>query len=96
VQAFDQLSVRSRHMPFLAINKLSGAQLSYFTQVDGVNHFVLAALVKDDGQHEGIGIGRYIRNNDDSGLTELAIAVSVLYPGFSVGSLWRQRSVRLW
>ncbi len=87
-RAFDQLSVRSRHMRFFSpINKLSDAQLTYLTEVDGINHVVLVALVNDGQQHKGIGIGRYIRNQQDSEVAEFAITVSDSYQGRGVGSL---------
>jgi hypothetical protein len=39
-----RLSARSRHMRFFSpINNLSEAQLTYLTEVDNVNHVVIAA-----------------------------------------------------
>ena len=87
-RAFDKLSVRSRHMRFFSpINRLSDAQLTYLTEVDGVNHVVLVALVNAGHQLAGIGIGRYIRNKQESGIAEFAITVSDQYQGLGVGSL---------
>jgi GNAT superfamily N-acetyltransferase len=72
---------------FSPINRLSDAQLTYLTEVDGVNHVVLVALVNDGHQSTGIGIGRYIRNKQDPGVAEFAITVSDQYQGRGVGSL---------
>lgn len=87
-QAFDQLSVRSRHMRFFSpINRLSDAQLTYLTEVDGLNHVVMVAFINDTYHPQGIGIGRYIRNTQESEVAEFAITVSDQYQGCGVGSL---------
>lgn len=83
-----RLSTRSRHMRFFSpINNLSEAQLTYLTDVDNVNHVVIAAAETAVEDPAGIGLARYIRLKQEPNIAELAISVTDEYQGRGVGPI---------
>lgn len=85
---FDRLSARSRHLRFFSpINKLSDAQLTYLTDVDNVNHVVIAAAEAAGGDPTGIGLARYIRLKQESDIAEFAVSITDDYQGRGVGAI---------
>ena len=81
-----QWSARSRHMRFFSpISKLSEAQLTYLTDVDNVNHVVIAATETSMEDPAGIGLARYIRLKHEPDIAEFAISVADEYQGRGVG-----------
>jgi len=73
--AFRRLSPESRYRRFFyAIDHLTDDQLRYLTELDYVNHFAWLALLQDP-PHLGIGIGRWIRVQDDPATAEAAVTV---------------------
>ena len=83
-----RLSARSRHMRFFSpINNLSEAQLTYLTDVDNVNHVVIAASETSVADPAGIGLARYIRLGHEPDIAELAISVTDEYQGRGVGTI---------
>jgi GNAT superfamily N-acetyltransferase len=84
-EAFEQLSDESRYRRFLAPHgRLTAAELRYFTEVDHHDHEALVAVDAETG--EGIGVARYVRNPDDPGVAELAVAVVDDWQGRGVGT----------
>lgn len=84
----DRLSAHSRHMRFFyPVNNLSEAQLTYLTDVDNVNHVVIAATEAAREDPTGIGLARYIRLKHEPDIAELAISVADEYQGRGVGSI---------
>jgi len=85
VQAvFDGLSAESRHMRFLgAVPSLSLSMLRSLADVDQERHGCWVAEV--DG--EPVGIGRYIRTDDDPSVAEIALEVVDRYQGHGLGRL---------
>lgn len=83
-----QWSPRSRHMRFFSpINNLSEAQLTYLTDVDNVNHVVIAATETAVEDPAGIGLARYILLKKEPDIAEFAISVSDEYQGRGVGPI---------
>lgn len=77
IDGLVRLSARSRHMRFFSpINTLSEAQLTYLTEVDNVNHVVIAATETAVEDPAGIGLARCIRLKQEPDIAELAISVT--------------------
>ena len=80
-EAFQRLSPESRYRRFFApLQRLSGQDLSYLTEVDHHDHEALAAIGPSD---EIIGVARYVRSEAP---TEAEVAVVV-------GDPWQGRGV---
>jgi len=73
-------SVRSRFLAPKA--RLSGAELRYLTEVDGVNHVALVA-VRPGGL---LAVGRFIRSVDSPDEAEVAIVVADDLHGLGLGT----------
>jgi len=81
----DNFSPESRYHRFLgAKNALSDADLHYLTEIDGMEHFALGALVQPN---EGIGVARYVRFGENHEVAEPAIAVLDAYQNKGLGRL---------
>jgi RimJ/RimL family protein N-acetyltransferase len=82
---FDRLSSKSRQLRFLRTkDKLTAAELRYFTDVDHHDHEALGALDKTDGR--GVGVARYIRDADDPQAAEIAVTIVDDWQGKGLGS----------
>jgi GNAT superfamily N-acetyltransferase len=94
-RGFERLSPESRYLRFLAPRAaLSPEEVRYLTHVDGHDHLALAAaIVRDDGALEGIGIARFVRLPDDPRVAEPALAVIDDYQGRGLGKLLLARLV---
>jgi len=84
-EKFDRLSEESRYRRFLSPHdRLSAAELRYFTEVDHHDHEALVAV--DPRTRAGVGIARYIRWTEDPQSAELAVAVLDDWQGKRVGT----------
>lgn len=82
------LSPRSRRMRFHAsVNELTEEQLTYLTDVDGVDHVAWVALDLDHPESPGIGVARFVRLEDEPHVAEAAITVVDAYHGKGAGTL---------
>lgn len=76
----EELSAESLyHRFFIALHQLSPAMLRYLTEVDGVDHVAVAAVVPDgdgDGGERLVGVGRFVREAGDPRAAEAAITVA--------------------
>jgi GNAT superfamily N-acetyltransferase len=89
---FDRLGEESRYRRFLAPKRrLSTSELTYFTDVDHVDHEAIAAL--DAATGEGVGVARYIRLRDRPNVAEAAVTVVDEWQGRGVGHLLLDRLV---
>ncbi|HET9103382.1 MAG TPA: GNAT family N-acetyltransferase [Solirubrobacteraceae bacterium] len=74
LRGFERLGEASRYRRFLSPHqRLSDAELRYFTEVDHHDHEALVAI--DPVTTEGVGVARYVRSRDDPARAELAVAV---------------------
>lgn len=82
------LSPRSRYLRFFSfISQLSDEQLQYFTAVDQRNHVAWIALARDQPEHPGAGIARFIRLSNQPDIAEFAVTVVDRYQHRGIGSL---------
>jgi len=93
---FHALGFDSVRFRFLGAKKdLTPADLRYFTELDFSRHVGLVALRRQDGQEEFIGVGRYIRAEDDHRRAEFALAVVDAWQGRGVGTLLLEHLARI-
>jgi RimJ/RimL family protein N-acetyltransferase len=82
------LSPRSRRMRFHAsVNELTEEQLTYLTEIDGVDHVAWVALDLDHPESPGIGVARFVRLEEEPTVAEAAITVIDAYHGKGAGTL---------
>lgn len=73
---FERLSPESRYRRFfVGMASLSPQLVEYLTELDYVDHYACAAFILDGREHPGAGVARYIRDEDDPGVAEAAVAV---------------------
>jgi GNAT superfamily N-acetyltransferase len=83
--AFERLSEESRYRRFLSPhNRLTKAELRYFTEVDHHDHEALVAI--DPGTGEGVGVARFVRARGRGDSAEIAIAVADDWQGRGLGT----------
>jgi GNAT superfamily N-acetyltransferase len=71
----DHLSAASVHARYLVAKPhLSAAELRYLTEIDGIDHFALVAVMADD-HSQLAGVARFIRLTDEREIAEVAIVV---------------------
>lgn len=86
--AFDLLSDRSRHYRFFrSSDRLSEAELRYFTEVDQFDHVAWCALDTPDPPYDGLASGRMIRDRQDRRTAEVAVTVLDPCQGLGLGTL---------
>jgi GNAT superfamily N-acetyltransferase len=90
---FDRLSPESRYRRFFTERSaLNAADLRYLTEVDGLRHFALGALCRDEeGRQQGIGVTRFV--SLDGVVAEPAVAVIDEMQGKGLGRLLFQRLI---
>ncbi|MEM7114799.1 MAG: N-acetyltransferase [Chloroflexota bacterium] len=85
--AFQRLSDESKYGRFLTItNKLNDRQLTYFTEVDQVDHVAWGVETMGRLGGQGIAIGRYIRLPQETAVAEFALTVTDAYQGNGLGT----------
>jgi len=89
MEGFRSLSADSRYHRFLTpMSRLSDRQARYLTELDQVNHFAWGIGIRDaEGEIRGIGVARYVRDTNDEGAAEVAVAITDPYQGLGLGSL---------
>jgi RimJ/RimL family protein N-acetyltransferase len=84
--AVSRLSPESSRGRFLTSkSSFSADELRYLTEVDGVRHVALVALLADDLQRL-IAVGRYVCLAEDAATAEVAIVVGDEFQGQGLGS----------
>lgn len=92
---FDRLSPESRYARFMAPKtKLTDRELAYLTEVDGIDHFAIAAIRPHlMSKDEGVGSARFVRLNGEPGTVEAAVTVLDDFQGKGLGSILLQRLI---
>jgi GNAT superfamily N-acetyltransferase len=86
---FRRLSSESVYARFLAHKEgLSDEELTYFTEVDFVDHVALVATVGEGADEAIVGVGRYVvvGGEPDSRCAEIALTVVDEYQGRGIGA----------
>jgi GNAT superfamily N-acetyltransferase len=85
-QGFAELSERSRYQRFFrVVDRLTDAELDFFTDVDHDEHEAVGALTAD--RTRGLAIARYIRLAPDSPAAEVAVVVADEVQGRGLGRI---------
>ncbi|MEW8028251.1 MAG: GNAT family N-acetyltransferase [Candidatus Thiodiazotropha sp.] len=95
-RAFTELSGPSRHKRFFGAKQmLTEADLRYFTETDGWDHFALGVVEVDEcgSEGDGLGVARCIRLSDDPECAEVAITVIDRMQGKGIGRMLLERLV---
>lgn len=72
---------------FMPIKELSDKQLNYFANADQVDHIAWGVLDDDCPTIPGLGIARFVRNQDEPHIAEAAVTVPDDYQGLRIGTL---------
>jgi len=97
VRGLHRLSEGSRRARFLAAkNRLTAAELEYLTEVDGVDHFAIGALMlaADGDESDGVGVGRFVRMRGEPNVAEPAIVVVDAWQNRGLGRLLLDRLIQ--
>src|SRR5207245_10710034 len=75
-QALARMSPHSRYRRFFSpLDHLSEQQLDYLTNIDFKDHVAWIAFLPDEPGAPGVGVARWVRDRDDPGVAEAAVAV---------------------
>jgi RimJ/RimL family protein N-acetyltransferase len=81
---YERLSEQSRLRRFLAPKpRLTKSDLRYLTEVDGVNHYAVVALLDE----EIVGVARWVRLVEDAQEAEAAVVVGDPLQGRGIGKI---------
>jgi GNAT superfamily N-acetyltransferase len=92
MESFAELSPQARYQRFFApVERLSGADLSYLTEIDHANHEALVAIDPDEGTL--VGVARYVRTRPRN-QAEVAVVVGDQWQGKGLATALLQRLVQ--
>jgi len=84
--AHERLSPKSQYQRFLGAKpRLSAADARYLTDVDGIDHYALVATPTDRADWI-MGVGRFVRREDESDAAEFAVVVGDPFQGEGIGT----------
>ena len=93
-RGFLQLSKASVRDRFFSVKlDLTPSELSYFTEIDFLHHVALVAELQDGTQLRPVGVGRFVRNNDQPDHSEIALTVIDELQGKGIGKLLLYRLI---
>lgn len=94
-EGLRHLSPRSRMLRFHApVERLSGEQLAYLTEIDYHDHMAWVALDPERPGEPGMGVARYVRLPGEPEVAEAAVTVADRYQGRGLGSVLFETLVR--
>ena len=75
-EGFRKLSDSSRFLRFLRpMQSLPARDLTFFTEIDYVDHMAWGAIFDCEDVDQGVGVARYVRFSEDPHVAEVAITV---------------------
>jgi RimJ/RimL family protein N-acetyltransferase len=87
-KGFSRLSDRARYQRFgMVVRELSDEQLQYLTDIDNYDHLAWAAVQLVDEAERFIGVARYVRDDSDPSIAEVALTVADSHRGVGVGTM---------
>jgi GNAT superfamily N-acetyltransferase len=93
-KGFERLSPDSRYLRFFSARPaLSDAELTYLTEVDGVDHVAIGALRETASGLDGVGIARFVRTPEEPTCAEPAVAVIDAEQGRGIGAILLDRLI---
>lgn len=85
---FERLSGESRYRRFMTPTpRLTPRELSYFSEIDSVNHFAWGVQVARGDGWDGAGVARFVRLSDDPRAADTAFTVLDEYQGRGIGQV---------
>ena len=82
---FARLTPESRHRRFLSPKReLTARELTFFTDIDHLNHEAIAAV--DQRDDSIVGVARYVRHADRADVAEVAIEVADAFQRMGIGT----------
>ena len=89
-QGWEHFGLESRYRRFIsAKGRLSTRELSFFTEIDHIDHEAIGALDPETG--EGLGVARYVRDADRPHAAEAAVSVIDAMQGRGLGGILLRR-----
>ena len=85
---YEGLSLASRRLRFFnPPEHLSGQLLDYLVELDGCNHFALAAQAIDEPGQPGVAVARFSRDRHDPSTAEAAVTVMESFCNRGIGTI---------
>jgi GNAT superfamily N-acetyltransferase len=89
-RGWERFGDESRYRRFMGVKqRLSTAELSFFTEIDHIDHEAIGALDPETG--EGLGVARYVRDADRPHAAEAAVSVIDEMQGRGPGGMLLRR-----
>jgi len=89
-RGWERFGEESRYRRFMgAKQRLTTSELSFFTEIDHIDHEALGALDPESG--EGLGVARYVRDPDRPHAAEAAVSVIDAMQGRGLGGILLRR-----
>jgi len=87
---WERFGDESRYRRFMGVKqKLSTSELSFFTEIDHIDHEAIGALDAETG--EGLGVARYVRDLERPHAADAAVSVIDAWQGRGLGGLLLRR-----
>jgi RimJ/RimL family protein N-acetyltransferase len=91
--AFTQLPPRTAPPSFITFKReLTERELTFFTDIDHLNHEAIAAVDQRDGSI--VGVARYVRDRDRAHVAEVAIEVADSFQRTGIGTALASRTIQ--
>jgi GNAT superfamily N-acetyltransferase len=90
------LSPESQYLRFFTAKpRLTDAELAYFTELDGWDHFAIGAttIAPDGSDGDGVGVARFVRLPGERDVAEPAIVVIDALQGQGLGTVLMERLI---